>query len=256
MTRLADYQNRFKFIRFRREDGILEMAIHRDGGTALWDFGETGIHKELGDAFYEVAHDRDNKVVIFTGTGDTFLDSLDYGDPTGSIALTPQFADRLYKEGKDLLHNLLDVEVPVIAAINGNAYIHSELPVMADIVIMADHARIADKVHFQGGAVPGDGVHVIWPMLLGPNRGRYFLITGQELDAQEALRLGVVGEVLPGDKLMKRAWDLARDIMQKPELVRRYTRVALTQHLKRRLLDDLGYGLMVESLAMMSAGKD
>jgi enoyl-CoA hydratase/carnithine racemase len=87
-------------------------------------------------------------------------------------------------------------------------------------------------------------------MMLGPNRGRYFLMTGQEITAQEAQRLGVVAEVLSKDRLMPRAWELARDLLQKPALARRYTRIVLTQHLKRRLIDDLGSGLMAEGLAM------
>jgi enoyl-CoA hydratase/carnithine racemase len=250
MTKLADYQNKYQYIRFRREDGILEMTIHNNGGSATWSSGETGIHKEVGDAFYDVGRDRDNKVVIFTGAGDAFLQDFDFSD--GAPPLTPIWWDRIYKEGKDLLHNMLDIDVPVISAINGNAYIHAEMPLLADLVLCADTARFADKAHFPGGTVPGDGVHVLWEMWLGPNRSRYFLITGQEIDAREALQLGLVGEVLPKDKLMKRAWDLARDLMTKPELTRRYTRVALTQHLKRRLLDDLGYGLLAEGMAIVS----
>jgi enoyl-CoA hydratase/carnithine racemase len=256
MTQFADYQHRFKYIRFRREDGVLEMTIHRDGGSALWDFGETGIHRELGEAFHLLGRDGENKVLIFTGAGDVFLQDFDFGDPADASPHGPQFWDRIYKEGKDLLHHLLDIDIPVIGAVNGNAYIHGELVVLSDIVLAAEHARFADKAHFINGSVPGDGVHVVWPMLLGPNRGRYFLMTGQEIDAQEALRLGVVGEVLPADRLLARAWEHARKIAAKPTLPMRYTRIALTQDLKRRMLNELGYGLMLEGMAMIpSPGK-
>jgi enoyl-CoA hydratase/carnithine racemase len=254
MTRLADYENSFEYVRFRREDGVLEMAIHRDGGTALWDFDDVGIHNELGHAFYAVRQDRENKVVIFTGSGKAFLQEFDWKGDTEPV-ITPAYWDRIYKEGKDLINNLLDIEVPVIGAVNGNAYIHSELPVLCDIVIASDDARFADKAHFPSGVVPGDGVHVVWTMLLGPNRGRYFLFTGQEIDATEAQRLGVVAEVVPRARLMERAWELARSIAQKPEIARRFTRAALTQHIKRRLLDDLGYGLTLEGLAVMTPAK-
>ena len=98
----------------------------------------------------------------------------------------------------------------------------------------------------------GDGVHIVWPLLLGPNRGRYFLLTGQELSAEEALRLNVVGKVLPTDQLLPRARELARQLADKPITTVRYTRVALTQRLKRHLLDDLGYGLMLESRAAIT----
>jgi enoyl-CoA hydratase/carnithine racemase len=248
MSVLTDYQNRYGYIRFRRQDGILEMTIHDKGGSARWSAGETGIHRQLGDAFWDIAHDRENKVVILTGAGDVFIQEFDWTDqPT---ELNPSYWYRIYKEGKDLLNNMLDIEVPVIAAVNGNAFIHSEIPVLADIVLAADTARFADKIHFPTGVVPGDGVHVVWTMLLGPNRGRYFLMTGQEITAQEALQLGIVGEVLPKAKLMERAWEHARDLLKKPEIARRYTRVILTQQLKRRLMEDLSYGLMAEGLGI------
>ena len=145
--------------------------------------------------------------------------------------------------------NLLNIEVPMIAAINGPAVRHPEIPLLCDIVLASETATIQDSAHFNGGLVPGDGVHVVFPLLLGPNRGRYFLLTGQVLDAQQALDLGLVSEVLPGDQLLPRAWALARQLQQRPPLLRRYTRVMLTQDLKRRMHDLLGYGLAMEGLA-------
>jgi enoyl-CoA hydratase/carnithine racemase len=250
MTKLADYQNKYAYIKFRREDGILEMAIHNKGGPATWSFDENGLHRQMGEAFSDVGHDRENQVVILTGTGDKFLDAFEWGGDYGPYA--PLYFDRILNEGLDLLHNLLNIPVPVIGAVNGNAFIHAELPLLGDLVIASHTARFADKAHFPGGAVPGDGVHVLWNMWLGPNRGRFFLITGQEIDADEALRLGLVGEVVAPDRLLARAWEHARDLMTKPELTRRYTHLLLTQHFKRRLQEDLGYGLMSESMALLS----
>jgi enoyl-CoA hydratase/carnithine racemase len=252
VTQFADYQHRFKYTRFRREDGVLEMTIHRDGGSAKWDFGETGIHRELGEAFHLLGRDPENRVLIFTGAGEVFISEFDWGDPGAEPASGPLFWDRIYKEGRDLLHHLLDIDIPVIAAVNGDAFIHSEMPVLSDIVLAAENARFSDKAHFPNGVVPGDGVHVVWTMLLGPNRGRYFLLTGQEIGAQEALRLGVVAEVLPAEQLLPRAWVLAREVAAKPLLTLKYTRLALTQELKRRMQAELGYGLMLEGMAMAS----
>lgn len=102
--------------------------------------------------------------------------------------------------------------------------------------------------------MPGDGVHVVFPLLMGTNRGRYFLLTGQTLSASEARELGLVNEVLPREQLLDRAWAHARMLMQRPPLLRRYARVLLTQDLKKRMQELLGYGLALEGLAATQRG--
>lgn len=100
--------------------------------------------------------------------------------------------------------------------------------------------------------MPGDGVHIVFTLLLGPNRARYFLLMGQEIDATEAKRLGLVNEVLPREDLLPRAREIAAQLMRQPRLVRRYTRVAITQNLRTQMAAELlGYGLAVEGLARM-----
>jgi enoyl-CoA hydratase/carnithine racemase len=146
---------------------------------------------------------------------------------------------------------LLDIEVPMIAAVNGPALRHSELPLLCDIVLASETAEFQDSAHFPTGLVPGDGMHIIYPLLLGPNRGRYFLLTGQTLSARQAYELGLVGEVLPKDRVLARAWELAEQLAKQPLLTLRYARVALTMDLKRRLQDLLGYGLALEGLASL-----
>src|SRR5439155_14342142 len=124
--------------------------------------------------------------------------------------------------------------------------------VLSDIVIAAENAEFQDAPHFPSGLVPGDGVHIVWPLLLGVNRGRYFLLTGQKLSAREAQTLGVVNEVVPRERLLSRAREIAEEIVKRPTLAIRYARVALTQQLKRAMLDNLGYGLAMEGLGALS----
>jgi enoyl-CoA hydratase/carnithine racemase len=145
----------------------------------------------------------------------------------------------------------MDIEVPVVAAVNGPAWRHAELPLLADIVIASDTALFCDSGHFPGGQVPGDGVHVVFPMLLGMNRARYFLLTGQAIGAQEALRLGLVNEVLPKDQVLARAREHARALAARPEVLVRHTRALLAEPIKRQLQEYLPLGLYNECLALM-----
>jgi enoyl-CoA hydratase/carnithine racemase len=208
------------------------------------------VHAQLGDAFYQIAHDQENRIVILTGTGDTFLAGSDPEDPIEE-PMNEVFWDRMAREGKDLLVNFLNIDALVIGAVNGPALSHPELPTLADIVIASDTAVFMDP-HMMMGAVPGDGSHVWWTMLLGPNRGRAFLLTGQKIAAQEALQLGIVAEVVPATRVLPRAWEIANDFIKKPPLALRYAHSVLTQDIKRRLLNDLGYGFGLESLAALT----
>ncbi len=251
MTKLSDYAERYPSIRMRREDGVLEMAFHTKGGSLQWGLGP---HAELPDAFQDIAGDRENKVVIMTGTGAEFSGPRvipKAGHPLFPSRPTAQFTENLISEGRRMLMNLMNIEVPVISAVNGPAWRHSEVPLLADIVLASEDAAFQDSAHFPGGLVPGDGVHVVYPMLLGANRARYFLLTGQVIEAAEAHRLGLVGEVLPKEKVLPRAWELARELAAKPEVLVRHTRAVLTEPIKRRLQEELGYGLYNECLALM-----
>lgn len=238
-----DYFDRYPTIAFERDEhGVLILRLHSDGGPVRYS---PQHHTDWSRAFLDVGADRENKVVILTGTGDAFMDQFAWDRPL----VTPEMWDDIYYEGKHFIRRLLDIEVPVIGAVNGPATVHAELVVLSDITIAADTAVFRDAPHIPGGSVPGDGVHIVWPELLGSNRGRYFLLTGQTLSAQEALALGVVNEVVRADQLMDRALELAHQLTTLNPLVLRYSRAAITQRLKRLIDENLGYGLVLEALA-------
>jgi enoyl-CoA hydratase/carnithine racemase len=253
MRTFDDYKDAYANAVMRREDGILEVRLHSAGGELAW---EESAHRELPYAFYDIAADPENLVVILTGTGENFIGRADH-ESWGPDRNSIDVRERIFHETKLLLRGLLDIPVPVIGAINGPARIHAELPLMSDIVLASETALFQDAVHFQTGGVPGDGVHVLWPLWLGPNRGRYFLLTGQEITAQEGLELGLVGEVLTPDELLPRAWEVARRMIERPKLTLRYSRLALTIGLRRALNADLDEGAALEFMArayMMNRG--
>ena len=110
--------------------------------------------------------------------------------PEGFDFFTPQGYDKIYREGRKVLMNILDIEVPLIAAVNGPVRLHSEYVLLADIVLATPSTVFQDKPHFELGIVSGDGVHLLWQEAIGTIRGRYFILTRQELDAADGEGMG------------------------------------------------------------------
>ena len=236
------YSQAYDHVSMARHDGIIELTLHSGGSSLVWG---DGPHTELGHCFADVGADPDNRVVILTGAGNDFIAAL---DDSWVGTMTPDKWSKIYFHGRRLLMNLLEIEVPVIAAVNGPATVHAELALLSDIVLASQTAVFADAPHFRFGTVPGDGVHLVWQHLLGANRGRYFLLTAQRLSAGDALALGVVNEVLPPDGLLRRARELAERLARQPPNVLRYTRNTLLSQLKRDMAMALDHGLAMEGL--------
>jgi enoyl-CoA hydratase/carnithine racemase len=254
-TRFAEYKDSYANYKFElSEEGILLMRCHTDGGPLHWEWSS---HDGMADAFADVAGDREIKVVIHTGTGETYNHSwgrpvTDSGAPLYNAYADAEgvaIMDEKAWYGRMLLENLLAVDVPMIAVVNGPCSMHSEVPLLMDIVLASEDAWFQDLSHFPRGMVPGDGQHVVWDALVGPSRTRYLLLTGYKLTAQEAREWGVVHEVLPKEQLLERAWEIARDIAMRPPIVIRNTRHLLVQNLKRAFLNELDHGLQAEMWA-------
>lgn len=244
MSSFDSYKNSFPHAKLNRSvDGVLRVVLHTEGGTLIFN---GYVHEEFVELFHQIGQDEGNRVVILTGAGAAFIDNI---DPEGFDFFTPRGFDKIYREGKKILANLLDIPVPVIAALNGPTTVHSEYVLLADIVIATPDTIFQDKPHFAFGIVPGDGIHSLWPEVIGSIRGRTFVLTQQIINAEEAKTLGVISEIVAYDRLLERAHDIADRLVKLPPLTTSYTRIALTQKLRRVVDESVGYGLALEGIS-------
>jgi enoyl-CoA hydratase/carnithine racemase len=238
--------NQYQHVELDRDGGVLIARLHSDGGPLRWS---SSVHEELGRFFAAVGNELACDVVVITGTGETFIGSSVLTTfPWGKTGMTPGHWDVIYNEGQRLITGMLGIPVPVVVAINGPAVVHSELAVLGDLALATPDTFFQDS-HFTRGLVPGDGVHVVWPAVLGHARARQYLLLGKPLTAEEAMALGIVCDVVDRDELLERAVAMARELAQQNDLVRRYTRSLLTVDLRSAVAAQLALGLALEGLA-------
>jgi enoyl-CoA hydratase/carnithine racemase len=239
------YFTAFKNLVFTRTpSGVLTLRFHTDDGPATF----TGqMHTELPRALYAIGDDRDNRVLVLTGTGDRFMSDID-GPSLGDIT-KPAAWDRTIAEGRRVMQRLVDLEMPIVAAVNGPATVHSEYVLLADIVIAAGTTVFSDFPHLTFGIVPGDGIHLAWEEALGLNRARYLTLTQGSFTAQQAERWGAVAEVLPLEQVLPRAQELAETLAARPQLLTRYLAVTVRQRLSRRMAEATQLGMALEGLS-------
>ena len=243
--RFEEYKDSFPHAMLQRADGILEVTLHTDGDSLQWTFE---AHHELGYLWQTIGADPETKVILLTGAGEMFIT---HSGPSYR-AKRPDAREWLYShtEAKRLVGALLEIEQPIVTAINGPIFGHSELALLTDLIVASDDMWLADP-HVKNGLLPGDGVHVVLPLLLGLNRAKYYMLTGKRITAAEALDLGLIGEVVPKGEVLGRARELAAELMEAPAGVVRLFRPTIMQHVKRLMLDGLSHGLMLEGMAVM-----
>lgn len=237
-----DYLNAYRNVKLTRDaEGVMVVQFHNNGAPLTFT---PEAHTEVVDAFYRISQDRANKIVILTGAGGDFMIGVDWSSFTN--VSDPGVWSQIHDEGVQVLENLANIRVPVIAAIEGRAHIHSEYALLANVIIAAEGATFQDVGHFAAGVVPGDGIFTTWSYRAGAGRAEAFLLNPQPLTASKAHEWGVVAEVVPNGKALSRAQELARQYLKAPEVTRRDTRVHFIQPLKERLVREVGYGLSLE----------
>jgi enoyl-CoA hydratase/carnithine racemase len=232
----------YRSVKLTRDDqGVLVGEFHSKGGPLNFTAPD---HTDFVDAFYRISQDRENKIVILTGARGEFIPDIDFSS-FGNVA-DPGVWSQVHDEGVQILENLANIRVPVIAAIEGRAHVHSEYALLADVIVAGQGATFNDVPHFAGGIVPGDGIFTAWSYRAGAGRAEAFLLNPQLLSAKTAHEWGVVAEVVPNGKALARARELALLYLKAPEVTRRNTRAHFIQPLKERVVREVGYGLSFE----------
>jgi enoyl-CoA hydratase/carnithine racemase len=241
-----DYFTAYGNLKLTRDaKGILVAQFHNNGGAFIMT---AQAHTEFVDAFYRIAQDRANKIVILTGAGGEFITDVDW--PSFGDGSDPGVWSQVHDEGVQVLENIANIRVPVIAAIEGRAHVHSDYALLASVIVAADGATFQDVAHFGAGIAPGDGVFTTWSYRAGAGRAEAFLMNPQPLTARIAHEWGVVAEVVPNGKALSRARELGELYLKAPEVTRRNTRVHFIQPLKERIVREVGYGLSLEGASV------
>src|ERR671924_1032300 len=206
---LVDY-SRYYSLSCERQEKVLIVSLNRPEALNAIN---AALHTELSQVFADIALDQETNAVVLTGKGRAFSAG---GDITWFQDLTPPQLEALFTEARKIIVDLLEVQQPIIAAVNGPATgLGATLALFCDVIFAADNARIGDP-HVRVGVVAGDGGAVIWPWLVGAARAKEFLLTGDLLTATEAERIGLVNRVVPAGQAYTEGLALAKRLAAGP----------------------------------------
>jgi enoyl-CoA hydratase len=219
----------FEYLRFERRDHhILLVTIDRPDSDL--NAVDERLHDELTHLFPVLQREREARCIVLTGSGRAFSAGGDFDwFPT---LQAPGRLEPLRQDGKNLIWDLLDVQIPIVAAVNGHAMgLAASIALLCDIIVVAQSARIGDP-HVKVGIVAGDGGTVAWPLAVGPALAKQYLLTGDPISADEAHRLGMVNEVVPDDQCLERALHWAGRIAANAPMAVQYTKLAVNKLVK------------------------
>jgi enoyl-CoA hydratase len=217
------YSDAFPSLRFARpEDGILEILLdapHLNAVTAP-------MHADLADVWPVIHRDPSVRAVLVRGAGGVFSAGGSF-DMITELTLDPVARTRVFQEAKDLVHNILDCDTPIVSAIEGPA-VGAGLVValLADVSVAGRSAKIVDG-HTRLGVAAGDHAAICWPLLCGMAKAKYYLLTCTPLTGEEAERIGLVSLCVDDDQVGERAIDVARTLAAGSVTATRWTKNAL-----------------------------
>lgn len=221
----------YRALRFERHERVLRIAIEHP--TSPLNAVDDLLHGELARLFADLRCENETRAILLTGSRGCF-------SAGGDFAWFPTLSDlaaleHLRRDAKQLIWDLLDVPIPIVAAINGPAVgLGASIALLCDVILMAEGASIADP-HVRVGLVAGDGGAAIWPLALGPARAKQYLLTGDRVSAAEAERIGLVNRVVPDAALEAESFAFAKRLADGAPLAVQYTKQAVNKLVKDAL---------------------
>jgi enoyl-CoA hydratase len=199
--------NSYKQLTFTRHDnGVLLITMDR---PEKYNATDEEMHGELARVFRDVSDDKETRVAVITGAGKAFSAGGDL-DMVSRLAGDHERVDHMLREMSDMVYNIINCEKPIVSAINGvSVGAGTVVGLLADISIMAEDAKLGDG-HVKLGVAAGDHAAIIWPLLCGMAKSRYYLMTGEMLTGAEAERIGLVSKALPRDQVLEEAMRVAQ----------------------------------------------
>lgn len=220
----------FQFILFdRRPDGVLLATLNR---PEVMNATNARLHWELTQLWGVVNEDPSVKVVVVTGAGErAFSAGGDLGWVEEMVG-NPEVVSVVMKEASDIVYNMLACDKPIISAINGTA-VGAGLAValLADVSVMAQEARITDG-HARLGVGAGDHATIVWPLLCGMAKAKYYLMTAEFIDGREAERLGLVTFCTPRTEVLDKALTIAANLARGSQTAIRATKKSLNNWMR------------------------
>lgn len=212
----------------RRDNGVLLITLNR---PEKYNAADEGMHAELARIWRDVAADPDVRVAVITGAGKAF-------SAGGDLAMVERMAgdyDRvshMLTEMSDLVYNMINCDKPIVSAINGVAVgAGAVVALLADVAIVAEDARIGDG-HVKLGVAAGDHAAIIWPLLAGMAKARYYLLTGEMITGTEAERIGLAAKALPREDVLPEALRVAEVLATGAQQAIRLTKRSLNNWLR------------------------
>lgn len=244
---MADY--RYETLLVEKTNKVATITLNRpDRLNAVGG----GMHEELEDVFGRINADAEINAVLLTGAGKAFCAGGDVSsmDQRPEPATASGIPLTLGRGPRRLILSILEVEVPVVVAVNGDAVgFGATLALFGDVIYAAEHARIGDA-HVRMGLVAGDGGAVIWPLMVGVHRAKEYLMTGDLIAAPEAERIGLINHVLPADELLPAARAMAERLANGATWALRWTKAAINASVRERMNLILDASLAYEALTV------